>query len=494
MNQNEEYNNTLKIGSMLEEFEILSILGVGGFGITYKVKDTNLDTIMVIKEYMPSSFASRSSDHTTVSCISQDRDMYEWGMQRFLEEAKLLRKFEHISIVKTHRVFKANGTAYFVMEFYEGETLDKYLKAHKNKRFTQDEILAIMMPIVEGLKAVHAEGFLHRDISPDNIFLRRGRMPILIDFGASRNALVMKSQNISTIIKPGYSPAEQYTTNLKQDETTDLYAISAVLYQMITGERPPESTHRQSNILNEEDDPITNIVDEYQESYDREFLETIQRGLSLRQKDRIQSIREFQEGLVREPKEDAKEDIVIGSHITHPSSKKCEQSHRLLVSLFLVLLIALGGLYYQQQQHFQTLNESIGKVLSFVKASDDRRIAKEKKIAKEHNEKHTFYDKDTNLTWQDDRDISISKNWKDAKHYCQTLDRYGAQAWRLPTKQELKRLYTQKENIKNIKSSWYWTSTKNADNSSDAWIVYFKGGDDLWVDKSGKNYALCVRG
>jgi len=301
-NIEEAQSNALPIGSMLREYEILSVLGQGGFGITYKALDTHLDAIMVIKEYMPSEFASRSNN-STVTCISNHKDTFEWGKQRFLEEAKVVKKFDHISIVKVLNLFEMNGTAYFVMDFYEGETLEDYLLRHPKKKFSQDEILSVMMPIIEGLKSVHAEGFLHRDIAPDNIFLRQTKPPILIDFGASRNALGSKSQNISAIVKHGYSPPEQYTSKSKQDSTTDLYAISAVIYEMITGIKPPESTYRQIEDYNGNQDPLEDIVNIYQNRFKESFLQTIVKGLSIKQKDRVQTIKEFQEGLVGDIKE-----------------------------------------------------------------------------------------------------------------------------------------------------------------------------------------------
>ncbi len=379
----EEHNNSLLIGSKLEEFEILSVLGAGGFGITYKVRDTNLDTIMVIKEYMPNSFASRGNNNTTVTCISTNNDMFEWGMERFLEEAKILRKFDHISIVKTHRVFKANNTAYFVMDFYEGETLDNYLKRYKDKKFTQEEILSVMMPIIEGLKAVHNQGFLHRDISPDNIFLRVTKPPVLIDFGASRNALGVQSQNISAIIKIGYSPPEQYTSNTKQNETTDLYAISAVIYQMITGEKPPESTHRQSEVFNGDEDPIEDIVTKYQDRFEESFLETIIKGLSLRQKDRIQSIQEFQEGLVGDnntplpPKEPTPKS-------TPPIENNSNNLLKIIIGLLVVIIIGGGAFYYinvvqEKQKEAQRLAKELADMKEKQKKEEEiAKIAQEK--------------------------------------------------------------------------------------------------------------------
>lgn len=288
--------NTLKIGSMLLEFEIISILGVGGFGITYKTRDTNLDKFMVIKEYMPSQFASRSQ--TTVTHTLGNEVNFEWGLKRFLEEAKVLSKFDHINIVKARRFFEANNTAYFVMDFYDGQTLKDYLDDNQNHKFTQNEIVSVMMPILEGLKAVHKAGFLHRDIAPDNIFLRKTKAPILIDFGASRNALGTASQNISAIIKQGYSPPEQYTSSSKQDETTDLYALSAVIFHLITGSKPIEATSRQNEVLNDNKDPIENIEELYKSDFNNSFLKTVTKGLSIKQKDRLKSISEYQKGLI----------------------------------------------------------------------------------------------------------------------------------------------------------------------------------------------------
>ena len=291
----DKLSNALKVGSMLLEFKILDVLGQGGFGITYKVLDTTTNNTMVIKEYMPSQFATRDSNQTTVSYIHQEKDLFEWGLKRFIEEAKLLKQFSHINIVKGYKFFKTNKTAYFVMDFYKGKTLATYLSQNRGKKFDRDEILYIMMPILEGLKEVHQKGFLHRDIAPDNIYLRDNDSSILIDFGASRNALAVKSQTISAIVKAGYSPPEQYTSSSRQNETTDLYAISAVIYEMITGNKPSESSHRQTEVFGGNNDPIEDIVSNYSDIFSISFLETVVKGLNLRQQDRIQSIEEVQD-------------------------------------------------------------------------------------------------------------------------------------------------------------------------------------------------------
>lgn len=302
MHENEE--NALEIGSILkEDFKIISVLGAGGFGITYKAKDIELDITVAIKEYIPSQFASRSYQQNTITCSARKQEIYKSGLDAFLEEARTITKLEHVNIVKTSRFFRANNTAYFVMDFYDGQTLKDYLEDNKEHKFTQDEIISVMMPILEGLKVVHQAGLLHRDISPDNIFMPIDRSPILIDFGASRNILGTVSQNISAIIKIGYSPQEQYSlSSSKQNETTDLYAISSVMFHLITGVRPPESTHRQSELFDDKPDPMEDITQNsnYQLRFTKSFLETVAKGLSIKQKDRIKTIKEYQSGLMAE--------------------------------------------------------------------------------------------------------------------------------------------------------------------------------------------------
>lgn len=295
----QEIHNALPTGHILYgSYEIVSILGAGGFGITYKVKDINLGVYRAIKEYMPSQFASRSSN-TMVTCNSSDSSIFEWGLKRFLDEAKTVANFNFPSIVKVLTFFEENNSAYFVMEYYEGKTLERYLKESRNRQFSEDEILSIMMPIIEGLKEVHRKGYLHRDIAPDNIFLREQDLPVLIDFGASRSAVGSKTKGMSAIVKHGYSPSEQYTSSSEQDASSDIYALCAVMYEMITGKKPPESTYRlQEVIINGNRDPLEGLVSNYGNKYSKSFLETVQKGLSIKQRDRVQSLEELQEGLV----------------------------------------------------------------------------------------------------------------------------------------------------------------------------------------------------
>jgi len=521
-------SNTLPIGSMLQEFKILSILGGGGFGIAYKVLDTHLDRLMVIKEYMPSQFASRSHDNSTIVCNPKDKDIFKWGMERFLEEAKLLSKFDHISIVKTHRVFKDNGTAYFVMDFYEGQTLEDYINQHPNKQYTQDEILSVLMPIIEGLKAVHEQGFLHRDIAPDNIFLRINKPPILIDFGASRNALGTKSQNISAIVKHGYSPPEQYTSNSNQDATTDLYAISAVMYEMITGKKPPESNHRQIEVFNGNSDPIEDIEEVYKSRFEPSFLTTIKRGLNIRQKERIQNIREYQEGLVRESEivplpQDEEQDIWTQTVLTDTQegyinylSKYPNGKHKVLANKKLDEYddedtysasgnvqkdkTPLEGINTQEAKPKKSIVSILLSIVALLILILGYTLYQEKWITPSDNHCKS------NGGEINSEGVCYA-DWENAQKICE------ASGGRLPTIEELKDVVTgcggtiddYDNNRANTSyqscykaqgfgsSNDYWSATTSASGTSTAWVVLFSNGVDLWNGKSSSSYVRCVR-
>jgi serine/threonine protein kinase len=167
--------HALQSGTVLDRYRIIRVLGEGGFGITYLAEDIQLGLKVVIKEYFPNEFAMRSGD-STITAKSKSLGDYSKGMQRFKEEAQTLAKFNHPSIVKILGFFEANSTAYFVMEYEEGIDLSQYLKQEK-RALSQEEILSIMMPILEGLKEVHKYNYLHRDIKPGNILLRKKRLP-----------------------------------------------------------------------------------------------------------------------------------------------------------------------------------------------------------------------------------------------------------------------------------------------------------------------------
>ena len=212
---NEQPLNALPRGHRLQEYELVRVLGMGGFGMTYLGFDHHLDKAVAIKEYLPSDIATRTADHSVAPQASEFRGDFQWGLERFLDEARTLARFDHRHIVKVYRFFEAHGTAYIVMEYAEGETLSAYLE--RKGTLSEAELKGILYPLLDGLAVVHGADFLHRDIKPGNIVLRdTDGSPVLLDFGSARQAIGAKSRSVTSIVTPGYAPIEQYSSRGRQ--------------------------------------------------------------------------------------------------------------------------------------------------------------------------------------------------------------------------------------------------------------------------------------
>lgn len=238
----QDYPTILPLGTQVHEYVIEDVLGTGSFGITYKATDTNLGISVVIKEYIPESFARRA-DNNCVSAKSDDTvEIFSWGRERFLEEAKILAKFHHPNIVRVNRYFMANDTAYFVMDFEEGETLQSKL-SKTDEPLSETAIVNIFSQILNGLGVVHQQKYLHRDIKPGNIYIRKDNTAVLIDFGAAR--LEMPGDGGATVlVTAGYAPVELYVPDGKKGPWTDIYSVGASIYRCLTNEVPPVSIER----------------------------------------------------------------------------------------------------------------------------------------------------------------------------------------------------------------------------------------------------------
>ena len=237
----------LPAGCLLNNrYLIGKVIGVGGFGIVYLAWDNNLDIKVAIKEYLPKEYAARASDHLSLTPYTGNaKDEYGFGMEKFLDEAKALAKFQdHAGIVTVYESFKANNTAYMVMQYLDGITLKDFLKRQPGERIAVDIAVKILTPIMDALREVHNAGFVHRDISPDNIFITRQKQIKLLDFGAARYAIGEHSKSLTTVLKHGYAPPEQYSSKGNQGPWTDVYAVAATLYRCITGEPPPDAMER----------------------------------------------------------------------------------------------------------------------------------------------------------------------------------------------------------------------------------------------------------
>ena len=279
------YRNALPLGSMLLEYRLESVLGSGGFGMTYLAYDTNLELKVAIKEYLPVELAVRALDGCIVPVSTGTEYNYKWGLDRFLQEARVLAKFSHPNIVTVGRYFEANSTAYMVMNYESGVSLSQMLK----RLAEPDEalLLRIMLPLLDGLHAVHMAGFLHRDIKPSNIFIRDTGVPVLLDFGAARLAIGASTHTITSILTPGYAPLEQYAKDGNQGAWTDIYSLAAVCFRAVTGDNPPDVVTRLQN------DPVLSALLGARSRFTTGFLHAINRGLDVDERKRPQSVPEW---------------------------------------------------------------------------------------------------------------------------------------------------------------------------------------------------------
>ena len=272
------------------EYRVSGLLGAGAFGITYLARDTHLDKDVAIKEYLPSAFAARAADGSVVPITQQQEQTYRWGLERFSQEARTLARFSHPNIVRVSRYFEANGTGYMVMDYERGESLKAFVRAHPFA--SEASLKALVAPLLDGLEKVHASGFLHRDIKPDNVFLRQDTGPVLIDFGSARQIAADSGQALTTIVSPGYAPFEQYTTSKQQGPWSDIYSLGGVLYFLVTGYSPPDAITRMKG------DTLDERLGEVRERYSAAFLQAITWSLALEESARPRDVATWRNALL----------------------------------------------------------------------------------------------------------------------------------------------------------------------------------------------------
>ncbi len=290
MGEEQQHRLALPKGTRIRDFEFHRVLGHGGFGITYLGWNITLDIPVAIKEYFPSDLATRERNLSVVPQTTQAAPDFKWGLERFLDEARTLARFQHPGIVRIHHFFEAHRTAYITMEYVEGESLSAYLK--RKGTLSENELKGILNPLLGALEVVHRADFLHRDIKPANIVLReKDGSPVLLDFGAARQAMGARSRSVTSIVTPGYAPIEQYSTRAAQGEWTDIYALGGVCYRALTGESPFDATDRMRN------DPLVPVAQRCAGKASQGFLAAIDAALGVDAHDRPQSIAEWREVL-----------------------------------------------------------------------------------------------------------------------------------------------------------------------------------------------------
>jgi serine/threonine protein kinase len=284
------YPNALAEGAMLNEYSIVDVLGVGGFGITYLARDTTLEKDVAIKEYFPGGVVSRRPEGNVTMTGPHVEDEYNSGLDRFLKEARTLATFSHRHIVRVLRFFQLNGTGYMVMDYEHGVSLRTWLKEHPQPE--EETLLGLVAPLLDGIEKVHGTGFLHRDIKPDNVFIRDNGEPVLIDFGSARQAHASATHALTAMVTPGYAPFEQYGEGAEQGPWTDIYAMGAVLVYAMTGRNPPDAIARMKG------DRLGDDLASASLRYSPRVIDAVRHAMALDEKARPQSIAQWRPTLL----------------------------------------------------------------------------------------------------------------------------------------------------------------------------------------------------
>ncbi|HET7576032.1 MAG TPA: serine/threonine-protein kinase [Sphingomicrobium sp.] len=287
---NKAYSNkALPMGTVLREWRIEEVLGVGGFGIVYKAQGIYFNELVAIKEYFPSSISERDSSDTVVPIDSDAEEVHALGLKKFVEEAKLLWNLStptrHPNIVSVRSLFEIHGTAYMVMDFEDGLSLSKMIK--QGRRFNERSLWSILRPIAEGLERAHRVGVLHRDIKPPNILINEDNRPVLIDFGSARFDTAEATSTKVTFHTPPYAAIEQYVKTYAQGPWTDIYALGVVMYECVTGEKPPEVLERLHAGLGKP------LAGGKWPGYSKRFLAAVDAAMIVKPEERPQSITDW---------------------------------------------------------------------------------------------------------------------------------------------------------------------------------------------------------
>ena len=339
-----DHRLALPQGTRVQDFEFHRVLGHGGFGITYLGWNIALDIPVAIKEYLPADLAMREQDRSVLPKSAGDEADFHWELDRFLDEARVMARFKHPNIVQVQHFFQAHGTAYIVMEYVEGETLSDLFK--RRGALTESELKNILLPLLAGLIEVHEAGVLHRDIKPGNILLRAADgSPVLVDFGAARQAVGARSRSVTAVLTPGYAPIEQYSSRGHQGPWTDIYALGGVCYQALTGKVPDEAMDRIRQ------DPTIPITEAARGKATDSFLSAIDWSLRVEEADRPQGVRIWRSALLGEeaiPEPSSRGTSTQTQQAPVPDKKQKTTTRRLLTTGIL-LLIGAGGWWGWQE-------------------------------------------------------------------------------------------------------------------------------------------------
>lgn len=307
-----EFPDALPVGTILGDFTVTRVIGLGGFGIVYMAHDNVLQRTVAIKEYLPITIAGRTSAKTVLVRSTHQTDTYLAGLHSFMREARLQARFSHPAMLEVYQVWEHNGTAYMAMRYYPGEALlDLRQGAEAGILFDEAAIRRIMAPVFDGLQMLHAQNVLHRDVSPDNILIMPSGAAVLLDFGSARMVVVGAEQSLTTVLKPGYAPVEQYIDDgtMEQGPWTDVYALGAVLYFLAMGTAPPQAVSRM----------LGGTLHEFEASargrYSAAFISAVTASLTVQPTLRVQSVAALRDALgwPDEPAADTGKSVLVST-------------------------------------------------------------------------------------------------------------------------------------------------------------------------------------
>ena len=422
---NEQFPLALPVGTNVNGYVILKVIGQGGFGITYLAYDTQTGNQVALKEYLPASVALRNEAGTVTPYSVSGENDFAQGKSSFLKEAQNLGRFRHEAIVQVRGYFEANGTAYTVMEFAKGDTLSHRIKQLKaeGKTMPEEEIMKWFTSAMDGLECVHKEQFLHRDIKPDNIMIdpETGKA-CLIDFGAARHDAGGKTKSLSVVLTPGFAPIEQYSSDGKGQGTwTDVYALGATVWCAMAGEAPKDAPGRSTEVMYGHPDPIAVDKDKLiAKGYSEALVNTVARMLEINSQDRVKSISDVknmlrcgvvpqanfgktvaasgaspvfvpvQNGNVAGPQNSTWQQD--NESQTNPTAQQKEQKKKIFAIVAILVVLLLGGAgYYYNSDNFKSGNDLFERGYEYYQAKDYTRAVEYWQKAREKGSAKALY-------------------------------------------------------------------------------------------------------